>query len=276
MGTIIPEPIRAIANGHIYMFLVSSTAYLIDFLAPLSSELLMVDVKHGCIPPPNANPNHPCLPPRLVVHSLPARIIQGILGLVVISVFLIAILGWRRHSGVFANPSSIASMASLLHHPEVVQDMKNMQHMSDEELEIRLKRQTWKLDYYSDEVTGTVRYGVIPGLRVTKAVTYGATFSEPSYTAVPNTRGEANEFGFNNHGSGGRRHIWRTVGDAVLVVFLLGLFGVTLAYYLDGNNDGFNRFFNSEGFGPKFILVAGAGVVVMQWRRLERGTYYPA
>ncbi|RFU27169.1 hypothetical protein B7463_g9164, partial [Scytalidium lignicola] len=271
MGTLLPEPIRAIVNGHFYMFLVALISALIDLLAPLSSELLMVDVKHGCIPPPNANPHHPCLPPRLVVHSFPARIIEGLLGIIVLCVLVIVILGWRRHSGVFANPSSIAAMASLLHHPDVVEEMKEMQCMSDGEVENRLKRQTWKFDYYVDGATGMKRYGVVQGIRMTTVRGYGGISSNPSYRVVPNPQHENNlEFGVKKLNQGWRRHVWRTVGDIVLFIFMLGLFGVTLAYYLDGGDDGFNRFFNSENFGPKFILVAGAGVVVMQWKRLER------
>jgi hypothetical protein len=68
--------------------------------------------------------------------------------------------------------------------------------------------------------------------------------------------------------------MWRTIGDISLAILMLGSFGVAIAYYLDGSNDGFNRFFNSHSFGPKFVIVFAAGIIVTQWKRLENGKIF--
>ena len=65
MGSIVPEPVLALLSGHSYMLLVSSIAYLIEFVAPISSEFLGVDVHHGCIPDPFMHRRSTLVPPDL-------------------------------------------------------------------------------------------------------------------------------------------------------------------------------------------------------------------
>lgn len=56
----------------------------------------------------------------------------------------------------------------------------------------------------------------------------------------------------------------------VFLAALVALLGVIVAYYLDGSNSGFNRFFNSHTFGPGFILTSAAVVIDFHWKTLER------
>lgn len=263
MGSIVPEPILALLSGHSYMLLVSTIAYLIELVAPLSSEFLGVDVHHGCIPVPLlAQTNHPC-PARIVVHLVPARMLQGLLCLIAIFMILTMILSRHRQSGVYSDPSSIAVMASLIHHPDVLQDFKHLNE-SDKELERTVKDQTYRLNHYQADGEG-MKYGIVPTVKIIPpdVSTRGA------YRVLPNPEGRANirspQRGLFT------RHLFRTVGDISLAVLLLGTFGVTLGYYLDGNNDRFNDFFSSETFGPRFILTIAGGIAVSQWKRLEKG-----
>lgn len=261
MGSIVPEPILALLSSHSYMLLVSGIAYLIELVAPLSSELLAVDVHDGCTPGPDANSNHPC-PPRLIVHLIPARLLQGLLCLIAAFIILTIYLSRHRPSGVYSDPSSIAVLASLLHHPEIVHDFRRL-GPSGSGLEQDLNEQTYKLAHYQAKGEG-MKYGIVP---VTNVAKYDAG-SKGAYSAVENPEGGDKIMGQQHRF---RRHMWRTLGDISLAILLLGSLGVTVAYYLDASDDGFNRFFNSRTFGPKFVVVFAAGIVVSQWKRLEKG-----
>jgi len=263
MGSIVPEPILALLSGHSYMLLVSTVAYLIELVAPLSSEFLGVDVHDGCIPDQSlAHSNHPC-PSRIVVRLVPARVLEGLLCL--IAVFIIATMFLSRHrpSGVYSDPSSIAAMASLLHHPDVLHDFKHLD-ASNKELERAVKDQTYRLNHYQVDGEG-MKYGIVPTTKI--------ILSDPgnrgAYSVLPNPERGASIR--NSHHGLFTRHLFRTVGDITLAILLSGMFGVTLGYYLDGSSDGFNVFFNSDTFGPRFILTFAGGIAVSQWKRLEKG-----
>jgi hypothetical protein len=267
MGSIVPEPILALLSGHSYILLVSTIAYLIEFVAPLSSEFLGVDVHDGCIPNPSiAHSQHPC-PPHIVVHLIPARVLQGLLCLIAVLIIFTMFLSRHRPSGVYSDPSSIAVMASLLHHPDVIQDFKRLD-ASNKELEQAVNDQTYRLMYYQVEGEG-MKYGIVPTVKVATQ----ETGNRGAYRVVANSEGgvdirSSHEGLFSSLFS---RHLFRTVGDISLAFILTGILGITVGYYFDGGNDGFNRFFNSDSFGPRFVLAFAGGIVVSQWKRLEKG-----
>jgi hypothetical protein len=267
MGSIVPEPVLALLSGHSYMLLVSTIAYLIEFVAPISSEFLGVDVHGGCIPDPvMALSQHPC-PPRIIVHLIPARVLQGLLCLIAVLIIFTIFLSRHRPSGVYSDPSSIAVMASLLHHPDVLQDFKRLD-ASDKELEQAVNDQTYRLMHYQAEGEG-MKYGIVPTVKVTKQ----DTGNSGAYSVVANSEGGV-DIRSRRQGlfsSLFSRHLFRTLGDITLAFLLMGMLGVTVGYYFDGGNDGFNRFFNSDTFGPRFILAFAGGIVVSQWKRLEKG-----
>jgi hypothetical protein len=267
MGSIIPEPILALISGYPYMLLVSTIAYLIEFVAPLSAESLSVDSSDGCIPDPSmANTQHPC-PAHVVVHLIPARVLQGLLCLIAVFIIFTMFLSRHRPSGVYSDPSSIAVMASLLHHPDVLQDFKRLD-ASSKELEQAVNDQTYRLTHYQAEGEG-IKYGIVPTVKVTKQ----DTGNRGAYSVVANSEGGV---GIRSRHQGllrglFSRHLFRTVGDISLAFMLIGILGVTLGYYFDSGNNGFNWFFNSGSFGPRFILAFAGGIVASQWKRLEKG-----
>ena len=62
-------------------------------------------------------------------------------------------------------------------------------------------------------------------------------------------------------------------GWAVLLL-LLTLFGLILGYYLDGDQtDSLNKFFNSNTFGPCFLLSSLAVLISVGWKGAERETW---
>jgi hypothetical protein len=265
MGEIVPEPLLALFSGHSFMLLVSSITYIIDLVAPLSAEFLAVDVQHGCVHQPDADVNHPC-PPRLIVRLLPARTLQAVLGLIAVLIILTLLLNIKRHSGVYSNPSSIAAVASLLHHPDTLEDFKELADADDKEVDRVLSENRYRLAHYQAGYDG-MKYGIVPVMKVEKHEVNNIT--KGTYSAVANP--ESGVQVLRHKRTFWQKHFWRTLGDVTQGFMLLGLFGVLLGFYFDGSDSGFNRFFLSQKFGPKFVLVFAAGLIVTQWRRLERG-----
>lgn len=64
-------------------------------------------------------------------------------------------------SHVYADPSSIASVASLVHHPETVQDFGELdQQSTKQEVLLKLCSRRYRLDF-DQAYDGTERYAVI-------------------------------------------------------------------------------------------------------------------
>jgi len=158
-------------------------------------------------------------------------------------------------------------MASLLHHPDVLKDFKRL-GASDKGLEQPVNDQTYRLEHYQAEGEG-MKYGIVPTVKVIEQ----ETGIGGAYSVVANPEGGDD---IRNHHQGlfsgvFSRHLFRTVGDTSLAFMLIGILGVTLGYYFDVGSDGFNQFFNSDSFGPRFILAFAGGIVASQWKRLEKG-----
>src|ERR1700743_165078 len=71
-----------------------------------------------------------------------------------------------------------------------------------------------------------------------------------------------------------RRRKWNilsAISDVLFIVILLALLGVVSAYYKDGKSDGFNKFFDSRTFGPRFLLTGTGTLIAINWKRLEKG-----
>jgi hypothetical protein len=63
-----------------------------------------------------------------------------------------------------------------------------------------------------------------------------------------------------------------TFTDISLAFFVLGTTALIVAYYLATGSSGFNDFFNSNTFGPRFIMTMCGTIVVTLWKDLEYGT----
>lgn len=117
-SSIITAPFKATSRQH-YVVLASSLISLITTaLAPLSSETFFVSLFGDC------GSNY-CYA-TWGIYTLLARTIEAILALIAILTALIIILGLRRDSGVFADPLSICGLATLINHPDVLREFRDI------------------------------------------------------------------------------------------------------------------------------------------------------
>ncbi|KAF2674646.1 hypothetical protein BT63DRAFT_435720 [Microthyrium microscopicum] len=264
-SSLIPEPILALMKGQ-WFILATSTVYLaVGLLAPLGSELVWLDTNYTpCPNPVNTvkvnNINNPCWPPRLSIDPVLARVTEGLLTFTAVMTLTIMFMMWRIRTGVYSDPSSLATVAALTHHPEVLQDFRAISdEASSKDIALLLENKRYKLDEYM-RPDGTWRYGIVP------AHGMGAVHH---YTPVDEKRAvqEAKP----------KHRAWRTIDlilDILFIVCLLALLGIVVAYYKDGNlEDPFNKFFNTMSFGPRFVLTATGSLFALNWKRLERDAH---
>ena len=200
---------------------------------------------------------------RLVTDSQSAQILQVLLALTAVLIILVILLSRNRLSGVYSNPSSIATMASLLHHPRVLDDFQKLDPWAtDDDIARLVSDQIYKLGCYKPHGE-SMKYGIIPVVGP-----QAVTINRGCDIAVPYL--DRSLKSPTKH-QGWRQNILRTLGDLILIMCSLGVLGVVVAYNQDTRADGFNQFMNSQKFGPRFVLVSAGGIIGMQWKGIERG-----
>ena len=215
--------------------------------------------------------------PGWAVNRPVLKILIGLLGLLLV---LTAIVTWlvsrRKRSGTPGDPSSIAAMTELLGNPEVLQDLQDVDPLAtDADVRRMLGDSRYKLGFY-DVRTGKevhhdagehhdVRYGLIKlfggfepkGLSKEGGAEYGT---------VPNPGTMAIQQSTINR----KRRILQLMFDLVMLTTTLTIFGIVLGYYLDDKSDPLNDFFNSNTFGPRFVLSGLALILSFGWRQTSQ------
>jgi hypothetical protein len=121
--------VRHIFSGHWAMLFSTVTCILVGLLSPLSSELVSIIATQLC---DTASGKAMQCGAVWVINTATARVLQAVLFVTTISLLLVVIFNLHRKSGVFSNPSSIATIASLLSHESTRQDLAAINQASME------------------------------------------------------------------------------------------------------------------------------------------------
>ncbi|KAI9760351.1 MAG: hypothetical protein M1840_002557 [Geoglossum simile] len=248
-SSLTPSPMIGLASRRHPVMLLTSIAYVISgaLIPPLASETLFVDTQ-GC------GRGRRCLP-RLAVARASGRVVQGLLGFLAAVVLGLIVLQRTRRSGVRADPARIATVAGLLHHPEVVADFRRG---GGEAGPVELDRQLWgrryRIAHYSpSSPEGGLRYGLVP--------IHNTTPPTPPPPPTDNERPK------------GRLEspvLRLALREAAFCLLLGGILGLIAAYWRERRDTGFNRFMNSQTFGPRFLMTSLGILIDSQWKRIER------
>lgn len=258
-------PIPALVGKRWALGLVASAYLIVNLLPALASESVFVDTDWAC-KNPKVGSNNPCNP-RITANTAILRTIQGLLGFcAVVILFATSLLLFNR-TGLPTKPNSIASVASLMRHPQLMADISDLPvNASPEQLQRLMAGKRYRMGHYTC-ANGLAGYGIQPWTGYEPdgyAAQSGA--SRHQYTPVDGSL----PFSVQEDSKVHRLQI----KDFILGIFLLGAFGVVLAYYLDGGKNGFNGFFNSNTFGPRFILTLAATVIASIWKSVEQGEHF--
>ena len=258
-------PLKSLFDGHWVMLWTSGLYTVAVIITPFAAELL--HFSKYCY---WNDSNQLICGPEMRINPVVARIIQAFLALALGLLFIVWVLLRRRKSGVWSDPSSIATLASLLHHPEVIADFCSISPGASkkEMLQAVGPEKRYQLDTYHC-ADGTERYGLV-------VMAGQPQMEDPNRdnpyerVANPGNAAEASDA----EGSSGRkkRHtVVHLIRDLIFGVATAGALVLITYYYKVGADSGFERFMDSEGFGPQFLLATVGIIIQSQWRRLERG-----
>jgi hypothetical protein len=264
---------RHIFSGHWVMLFSTLTYIAMACLSPVASESMTITATQLC--PTTSGALQPCAP-VWVLNKGAGRALEGILIFIATLILLVIIMNFRRESGIFSNPSSIATMASLLSHEDILHDLRQIDAAaSDASILAALSGNRYTLMSYNDSV-GVPRYGITKTTSSTTSNPYSLG-RERNFDAVARTRyaplANPSNMSLQAHPITEQKPFsvsWRLIRDVIFLLVMLALFGLVLAYFVVGDHSAFNNFFNSGTFGPKFTLTAIAALIDFTWKTIER------
>ncbi len=269
----------ALFAGHWTMLATTALYVGVVLLAPFGAEL--VAVTRYCYDEGDLT----YCGPEIRMNYTVARVLQGLLAA---SALLLAVV-WAMHqriarrnrnavpgAGVFQDPSSIAALAVLLHHPAVVDDFRRLDPDASKADMVRaLQHKRYALGWYSSGHAGGERYGIVP------AGDYASSpVNEPAYMPLGGHNAHDNGVGGGNwqEKSQSQKRQRRLQGvlsvarDALLAVVTLGILVLIVIYYRNSDqNNALEKFMSSEKFGPRFLMTVVGMIIYGQWQRIERG-----
>ncbi|KAK5094988.1 hypothetical protein LTS08_008384 [Lithohypha guttulata] len=262
--------------------IISALIYIMVGVAPLIASVSMsVKPRKMCLD--DENQYRPC-DPAWVINIPLIRLLEGF---VLACIALVLCLMWltrRSRIPLATNPSSIASLATLLNYQPLLQELQSI----DPDADGRLFSAAWKkkllriVEHY-DQKTDRTRFGFVT-YRTKHAVqnedrsswlsfSTSSKTSRISYTSIDDNPDDAgrvkpsSSFQF-------RRYSYAWTLTSLHLFTTTALLTVILTYWLDQNlDDAFNRFFNADSVPaivPKILLVGLAVLVDMQMKHLDR------
>ncbi len=245
------DPIKAMFSGHWLMLWTSVLYTAVGLMTPFASELLhfarFCNVQNVCGPELRINPDI-------------ARILQALLAFAAVMLINVWWLQRKHSSGIYSDPSSIASLASLLHHPEVLADFQRIHpDASKDDMLKAVRGKRYGLDTYR-AADGSERYGLVPLDRTS----YEQDKVHQPFLGQnldPARQGKPAK----------QHHAKRTIRDVVFGLATAGMLVMVTYYYKVGSDSGFERFMDSQSFGPRFVFALVGMLIHSQWKRLERG-----
>ena len=283
------EPFIAMASGHWLMLWVAVLFTAAQLLSPLSSEMLGLYPSYYKV-----NDEQAVIGTSVWVHPQIARLMQAILVLICLLLISLWFILRRNQSHIYSDPSSIAGVASLTHHPETVRTFSSLsQTAPKEEILETLAGTRWRLGPYpAPDGSGAEHYGIIPAHAPSPLVKLPTTPLLRSHSVSPPghwpaSGAAAGAATATATAAGGRaatpasmhllasppyRKKLRTqlLLNLLLLLLTLALLGLITAYHLNSTDNGFERFMDAQTFGPRFLLTTVGIVLKSQWSRLER------
>ena len=220
-------------------------------LGPFASEALFLDMTYDCEVPTD-DPLHRCWPPLLSANPFILRLLQALLTFIAIMTLSLCYIVSRCYTGIYDNPTKLSTVMSLFSHPAVLADFqKTDPNGTLSELRSHIGHKNYRLDYYNT-VDGSSRYGVVPS-------SPDEVEDRRSLSSTHKPRAESNLM-----------RKWDLGLDVFFSFFLIGVLIVVVSYFRDDSDSAFNRFFNSNSFGPRFFMTIVGSVISSNWNRLER------
>ena len=262
---------NALRKGHYVVWWAGLISLVVLLIPPLASETIFISTTGDCSA--TAGREH-CFP-QLSVFPPAARAVEGILSFIALMTLALIITTLRRRSGVYANPMSITSLATLFQHQSLIEKFRHIHGVSPnaKQLKQALQGSLYRLGVYI-EVDGSTRYGLhLLESRSTSAdmeQKHSSTYSGNKYTSVAIDPVDNNrpipkpKRTFSSYGT-------HPVAMCVFGFFISGLIALIIYYNRLGSQTGFERFMDSNSFGTSFLFTAIGVIIKLYWSLLDDG-----
>jgi hypothetical protein len=240
-------------------------------LSPLAPELIYFDTNWGCSNPNLKDPANPCLPARVSTNLPILRTLEVLLGFIAVISVLGAYKSFKKPSGVNADPTSIAAVASVMGHPRVTADFAMLSgEATDKDLKEFLKTKKYKLGTYLTE-NGTERYGIIPVENGDASELLDLAWSPNGQQDAP-----APDSASNKSSKWTMLRMWKSISsyiDGIFLLFIIGVMAICASYVKYIDRSILARLFQYSSIGRRMVFTVIGMVVSQNWSRLLSGTF---
>ncbi|KAI0100282.1 hypothetical protein GGR51DRAFT_358806 [Nemania sp. FL0031] len=241
--------LRSLAGGHAVVFLASLLSLASAVLIPVSAGSVTLDLRgDGCKLGGSSASNCAYV---LSVSPTVAKAAIGILAVMSLATILLVIVVGRWRLGVYTNPWSMSTLASLSANPEVQRLMLDAAEGAD-----KLKHLDFKLDYYRG-TKGHMEYGIVALDR------FNGTGLSSSESTPLTSRHENGEGPRRKHSS--PFFMLGIIGRLCSLFVLGGVLVLVLYYALTGGDTAFERFIDSDSFGVQFLFSSLGVIISLLW-----------
>ena len=261
--------VTAIRKKHYLVWWTGVLSLIILVLPPLASETVFIGFV-GAGRCTATSGRQACIP-ELSYFPIAARVVQGILAFIAVLTFALAIAILQRKSGVFANPLSIAGIATLFQDQRLVEDFRRINpYANSKEIRNSLRGNRYRLGTYSsfDENSyygmTLVHSNPLPGDDDRRTSFGGKKYASVAVNPV-------DEFPAQHEKKPSSRPWVHPVTVLSFALFVLGLMILIIYYYFVGTDSGFERFMSSDAFGVSFLFTAIGVILKMYWTLLDDG-----
>ncbi|KAL8646510.1 MAG: hypothetical protein Q9226_006820 [Calogaya cf. arnoldii] len=276
---------KAGLRGHFAVLWAGLCSIVVLALAPLASETVFIGfVGEGRC---TATSSRDTCNPQLSVYPVAARAVQGILVFVAVFTICLAITTSRRNSSVYANPSSIAGIATLFQNPSLIEEFRQLDPdgFNSGALAAQLQGNRYRLGQFQHR-DGSMDYGL---MRYTEASLHldGADFN-PQYSDVADSNSQHShkiipnkykkyisvsttpiEVSPTQSRKPKPSYFLHPATVVAFAVFLIGLLTLVVCYNQTGGDTAFERFMDSQTFGVTFMFTAMGVGIKMYWDILD-------
>ena len=264
---------NAIRKGHFSVWWSGFISLAILLLAPLASEAVFI----GFIGQGICTATSDTCIASLGVYPIAARAIQGILAFVVVLTLALIIAIWRRKSGVYANPLSIASVATLFQNQYLIEEIRRLNPftLDPKTIKAALEGQRYRIGSYK-ELDGGHSYGLM--------VCQSSIFIHDSEGLIQSHDGKKYASvavtGFDDNTQSLQSAKTKLLSSTTLIhpiavfiygIMVAGLEALVLYYNQTGGDTAFERFMDSNSFGVTFLFTAIGVGIKLYWTLLDDG-----
>ena len=260
---------NAFRKGHFLVWWSGLASMVVLIVPPLASESVFIGFVGEC----TATSGRKACTPSLNVYPVAARILEGLLAFIAVVTLALVVAILRGRSGVYANPLSIAGLATLFQNSQVIESFRRLNPYctSTKMITSGLRGRQYRITNYVDD-EGNPAYGLVMCYQDPAAVQLHAqtsTHAGKKYASVSVTAMEEHT----------RPLPQRTltnifVHPITIVIFAVLVVGLEVWIIYYGKTEGdtrFERFMDGQSFGVGFLFTAIGVMLKMYWSLLDSG-----